>query len=274
MLATLDTGTDTFLTYRAGAIRALGKRMVSDILEIGRLLTECKDHLHKTEGHGSWLPWLEEEFGWSDDTALNFMHAHNMGKSRNFRDLNLSVSAVYKLAAPSTPDEARDAVISRAQNGEALSLAEVQRMVDEAKSAQAAEHERQLEALTDRYQREAEQLRADIGDQLSPEALQTAIDEALAPLQNKINRLEAERDKRAKEGPKRPDPHGLPATAIVNALHSLALTLTITPKQVIARHEMVAEATEQRLTALIAEPVRDAKTAVKWLERFIEEAGK
>jgi len=27
-------------------------------------------------GHGNWYSWLEREFGWTDDTALNFMRVH------------------------------------------------------------------------------------------------------------------------------------------------------------------------------------------------------
>lgn len=131
---------DAFLIERASVIRALGKRMVRDIVEIGRLLAECKGQL----GHGAWIPWLQAEFGWTDDTALNFMRAHEMAKSRNFRDLNLPVSAVYLLARPSTPDELRDEVIERAANGEAISHKEVARLIDEARQRnawQSAGHE-------------------------------------------------------------------------------------------------------------------------------------
>jgi hypothetical protein len=41
-------------------------------------------------------------------------------ESRNFRALDLPVSGLYLLAKPNTPEEAREAVIERAQNGEAL----------------------------------------------------------------------------------------------------------------------------------------------------------
>jgi hypothetical protein len=48
------------LVEHAAAIRALGKRVVTDVIEIGARLTECK----RIAGHGSWLPWLNREFGW------------------------------------------------------------------------------------------------------------------------------------------------------------------------------------------------------------------
>jgi hypothetical protein len=77
-------------------------------IEIGCRLAACKAEL----GHGNWLPWLDREFGWSDRTALNFMRVYEMvTKSEKFSDLSLPVSSLYLLAAPSTPEEARQAVI-------------------------------------------------------------------------------------------------------------------------------------------------------------------
>ena len=95
--------------------------MVGDIIEIGRRFTEAK----ALAGHGDWLPWLEREFGWSEDTALRFMQVYEMSKSRNLRDLNLRVSGLYLLAAPSTPEPARTEVIERAEAGEHLTHARV-----------------------------------------------------------------------------------------------------------------------------------------------------
>jgi gas vesicle protein len=122
------------LAEHAAEIRRLGKRVVEDVLEIGRRLTECK----KLVGHGNWLPWIEREFGWTDDTALNFMRVYEVSKSRNFRDLSLPVSALYLLAAPSTPKEARDKIIERAQAGETIPVAEVKRTIEHAKGRRKA----------------------------------------------------------------------------------------------------------------------------------------
>ena len=86
-------------------------RVVCDVFEIGRRLTEAK----QIAGHGNWLPWLEREFGWTDDTAINFMRVFVLSKSRNFRDLSLPVSGLYLLAAPSTAAEVQEQVIARGQ---------------------------------------------------------------------------------------------------------------------------------------------------------------
>ena len=46
--------TEVALAERAAVIKALGKRVVGDVIEIGARLAECK----RICGHGNWLPWL------------------------------------------------------------------------------------------------------------------------------------------------------------------------------------------------------------------------
>jgi hypothetical protein len=118
----MNVDTPIALAEHAAVIRALGKRVVGDIIEIGRRLTDAK----KIAGHGNWLPWLEREFGWTDKTAERFMQVHS--KSDKLSNLDVPVSGLYLLAAPSTPEEARAEVIERAEQGEALSVSDVQRI--------------------------------------------------------------------------------------------------------------------------------------------------
>jgi hypothetical protein len=121
------------LDDHAAAIHALGKRVIEDVIEIGRRLTLAKP----MAGHGKWLPWLKREFGWTEQSALNFMRAYELAKSKNFLDLNLPVSAIYQLAAPSTPPEAVEAVVARAKAGEKVTGADVKKVVGDAKIAKA-----------------------------------------------------------------------------------------------------------------------------------------
>ena len=111
----------TALAEHVTEIRRLGKQTVENIIEIGQRLSECK----RLVGHGNWLPFLKREFGWTDDTALNFIRVGELAKSRKFRDLNLPISGLYLLAAPSTPEEARNEIIERVQTGETVTVAEV-----------------------------------------------------------------------------------------------------------------------------------------------------
>jgi hypothetical protein len=129
---------DPVLTQHANAIRQLGKQTIENIIEIGRRLTEAK----ALAGHGRWLPWLEREFGWKDDTALNFMRCHDLAKNRNFRDLSLPVSGLYLLAAPSTPDEAREVVIERAKAGGPVTVADIKQVINTSKGRKQSTRKR------------------------------------------------------------------------------------------------------------------------------------
>ena len=84
-------------------IRALGRRVVADVVEIGRRLSACRIKV----GHGNWLSWLDREFGWSERTARNFMRVTDLAmKSATVADLDIPMRGLYLLAAPSTPTSA------------------------------------------------------------------------------------------------------------------------------------------------------------------------
>jgi hypothetical protein len=125
------------LAEHADVIHSLGKRVITDVIEIGRRLTKAKELV----GHGNWLPWLDREFGWKATesgtctTAQRFMQVYELGKSTNLVDLEIPVSGLYLLAAPSTPSEARDEIIDRAEGVEKVSFAEAKAVVTRAKAA-------------------------------------------------------------------------------------------------------------------------------------------
>src|SRR5262245_20099663 len=90
-----------FLADTANAIRALGRNVIRDIVEIGRLLVEAKERA----GHGNWRAWLDQEFGWSQDTAERFMSLHRLrGQIPQIADYDVPVSGLYLLARQSTPE--------------------------------------------------------------------------------------------------------------------------------------------------------------------------
>src|SRR5262249_1918176 len=122
------------LAEHADAIRCLGKQTVENVVEIGRRLTECRNHPRMK--HGDWLPWLKREFGWSQQPAQRFMDGYRLASDAELPklgNLGLPVSALYQLAAPSTPEAAKIEVIERAQAGEAVTVGEVKRVVDAAR---------------------------------------------------------------------------------------------------------------------------------------------
>ena len=119
------------LNGHVAEIRQLRKRAVGGILEIGRRLAECK----KLVGRGNWLAWLDQQFGWDERTAQRFMSVHEFaGKSDKLSDLSIGVSALYLLAAPSTPDTARDEIVRRNKAGERLSTTEIKRIAQRHKA--------------------------------------------------------------------------------------------------------------------------------------------
>jgi hypothetical protein len=120
-----DGQANPVLAEHAAVIRRLSKRVVGDIIEIGRRLTQCRNVV----GHGHWHHWLDAEFGWSEQTALNYMRVHEMAKSKNFLDLDIPISALHLLAAPNTAEEACDEIIERAKAGEHIPLAVVKETI-------------------------------------------------------------------------------------------------------------------------------------------------
>jgi hypothetical protein len=131
---------DGWLTEHVVVIRTRSRAVIGDVIEIGRRLALCKERIAETKGHGHWLPFLQSEFRWSENTARNFMRINELAKSANFADFELPMSAVYLLAAPSTTEKAREAVIAEAkarreQAGEQMTTREVKRRLREDRSS-------------------------------------------------------------------------------------------------------------------------------------------
>lgn len=120
------------LSEHVEAIRQKRGRVTADLAVIGGHLIECK----RIVGHTYWLAWLDAEFGWSDQTARNFMHLHELGrKSKTVLNLPLPLRDLYRLAAPSTPDEAREAVIAQAEAGKTVTHATITEILPPARPA-------------------------------------------------------------------------------------------------------------------------------------------
>ena len=114
--STLDATTSQFVQQQTGEIRALMKRTAQDIIEVGQKLTQVKKQL----GHGRFRDWLRSEFQWSVSAATRFMQVSERFQFINLSNLDLAPSALYELAAPSTPEAAREEALSRAKTGEAI----------------------------------------------------------------------------------------------------------------------------------------------------------
>ncbi len=104
-----------------------GKRAQESLILIGERLIEIKAILE----HGQFGEWCETEFSFTQRTAQNMMNvAQTFGGEKRNTVSFLSDSALYLLAAPSTPDAAREAVIEQAQaTGQSPTKAEVQAVI-------------------------------------------------------------------------------------------------------------------------------------------------
>ena len=136
----LDYRTKTIVWQRTSEIKELMRLTAENIISIGQKLTEVKEKL----GHGSFQNWLRSEFEWSEQTARQFMQVYRWSKTiknKNFVFSQLATSALYLLAAPSTPPEARDEVLSLIDGGEKISYSCVKTIVDRCKKPLLSESE-------------------------------------------------------------------------------------------------------------------------------------
>ena len=99
----LDRETRRLVEDRAGQIHQLARKTAAGIALIGEYLTDVKAQLK----HGQFLEWIDREFAWKEWTAQQFMKVYKCSKTVNFTDLEMDVSALYLIAAPSTPEPVR-----------------------------------------------------------------------------------------------------------------------------------------------------------------------
>lgn len=114
--AALNSDTQVVVQQHTREIKSLLRRTAQDIFDIGQKLLEVKAQL----GHGHFRTWLKAEFDWSIWTATKFMQVADKFKCVNFTHLDIAPSALYELAAPSTPDTVRSEAIERALGGETI----------------------------------------------------------------------------------------------------------------------------------------------------------
>ena len=113
----------------ARIIKPLLKRTAEDIFIIGGELRGVKEMLP----HGRYTEWLGVEFGLSERMAQHFVNVRERLGPKSEKFSVLPPSTLYLLAAPSTPDEAIEIVEGRIDAGDRLSVAHVQRTIDEQK---------------------------------------------------------------------------------------------------------------------------------------------
>ncbi|MGL5938884.1 MAG: DUF3102 domain-containing protein [Waterburya sp.] len=110
----LDPQAQILVKQKTAEIKGLIRQTAQDIIKVGQKLTEVKQQLK----HGEFRNWLRTEFNWSISSATKFMQVSEQFKNVNFTHFNFATSALYILAAPSTPENAREYAIELASRGE------------------------------------------------------------------------------------------------------------------------------------------------------------
>ena len=113
-----------------GEIQERLRRTAQDIWEIGQRLANVRDYLQ----YGQFEAWLKAEFGWSRRTAYNFINVYeSFGEQGALSELDIAMSALYLLAAPSTPQSVRREYLEKAQLGEKLTHKDLRQALKGAK---------------------------------------------------------------------------------------------------------------------------------------------
>lgn len=117
----LDTETRGRVQAATERLHMLERRTGEAIIEIGRQLIAVKADI----GHGNFGAWLESEFGWTPQTAGNFMRVTEAFGENEKIFQNASPSALYALASGTMPEPIRDEFIARAEAGERITHKDV-----------------------------------------------------------------------------------------------------------------------------------------------------
>jgi Protein of unknown function (DUF3102) len=175
----------------AEKIRQTVKRVLEDVIEIGRDLIAVKDALP----HGQFGPWIRAELGWPERTVRNFMGVAEVfgSKSAIIADLGIQPTAAYLLAAPSVPDEARLKAVERAQSGEKITITVARELVSQARTKGAGKTRKTgRTSRGDRLRRTLDRYR----EQWPPSDLSTLV----RHLREFANELEGVKGKHARTG--------------------------------------------------------------------------
>jgi len=127
----LDQDNRLVIQQHTGEIRKRLRRSAQDVWEIGQRLADVRSRLK----YGQFLTWLKTEFGWSQRTAYNFINVYETFGDRfaKLATVDIATSVLYKLAAPSVPEELRTQVLDAAEAGKKITHKSIQSAIKHSK---------------------------------------------------------------------------------------------------------------------------------------------
>ena len=126
----------------ANRVRNRLGNMTANIVEIGRELRAVKQRLE----HGQFINWVEAACKLSARTAQLMMKAADWAEGKDEIVAHLEPTAIYLLAAPSTPDSIRREVLSGLEQGQSPSPRLIKDMIRAAKERKQPPRERTTQA--------------------------------------------------------------------------------------------------------------------------------
>lgn len=115
--AALDSETRIVVQQRTGEIKEKIHSSAQATWEIGQKLTDVRGRLKPRQ----FTFWLQAEFRLSRSTAYNYIKVfESFPICPNFGQISIATSALILLAAPSTPDQARQEALESASHGETI----------------------------------------------------------------------------------------------------------------------------------------------------------
>lgn len=132
--AAMDAETRIVVQQRASEIKTLGRKVADDIFEMGAKFADVRDRLRHNKA-GGFEGWIEHE-GFKRRFVYNVIGVYEAFANRaNFAQLDVQVSALYLLVAPSTTNEVRQTLIQRAEAGATITYTAAKRAIDQHKPA-------------------------------------------------------------------------------------------------------------------------------------------
>ena len=168
----LDAETRIVVQQRTSEIKDRLRRTAQDIVQIGHDLIEVKERLP----HGQFGPWLSAEFDLTEGHARKLMQvARAFGQNDHYD--RFAPTALYLLASPATPDEARAEALERAEAGERIEAKDAQAIIKTHKPAAPAGGKKPARPAPDVEAEEEEDPNTDDEDDDTP---LTPLEEAVA----------------------------------------------------------------------------------------------
>jgi hypothetical protein len=139
----LDEETRAYAQHATTKIRSLFRRTLEDVIAIGIELKEMKRRLK-----GRYTEWLDAEFPMSRRFAHRCMEVVDAGITPEGGYENVPISLIYELASESTPQEARQEIVRRAESGETITRKTVKKVTTQYQELQQQDpHSRIKEVL-------------------------------------------------------------------------------------------------------------------------------